>query len=121
MLLLDMAFNWRWKLHDLLAGDAAAHDLYSGRRPYQVAVLGILAVLLLVGAVVAVVRLGRRGGGVALAGMLFSIGMWSTEVVSYHNVDRILNHQIGDVLVICFFWILVSCMTTLGIAMTGKN
>jgi hypothetical protein len=122
VLLLDMAFNWRWKLHDFLAGDAEANNLYAGRRPVQVLVLEILAVLLICAAGLLIFRLRHRPGvAIAMAGTLLSLGMWCTEVISYHNVDHILYHMVGSLMVVSFIWIALCCFTTLGVLIEGRR
>src|SRR5271166_5451131 len=48
-LFFDIAFNWRWKLHDLLQGQAMADQWYNQRHWPQVESLAVLGGLLLIG------------------------------------------------------------------------
>jgi hypothetical protein len=115
-LLLDIAFNWRWRLH-LFVGDVAQrrHE-YELRHEAQSIALVILAALLLLGLFVTQ-RFFRREPGALLAvsGSLLSVAVWCVEVVSLHAVDHILYHLIGKWMVVSALWILACSMTSVGI------
>ncbi len=115
-LVSDIAFNWRWKLHDQLSWSAITHHWYAFRTGPQIAALAFLAIMLLLAAV----SLGRRlssirGGRLALCGALLSIGSWFTEVISLHAIDAILYRSVGPLMVVCFIWMLAAITTTAGI------
>jgi hypothetical protein len=117
-LLLDMIWNWRWLLHDFLVGDAAAHRLYEGRRPTQVLVLEVLGFALVFASAAMVFRLRATPGlSIATAGTILPIGLWCTEIISYHNMDRILYHFIGPLMAVSFLWLLLGAFTTAGVWM----
>jgi hypothetical protein len=116
VLLLDIAFNWRWMLHGVIAEIAASHHEYEQRRLPQFIALVILAGLLLVG-LFAVLRIfrNRTGALLAVAGILISVISWCVEVVSLHAVDHILYHPLGPCMVISVVWILGCLMTCIGV------
>jgi hypothetical protein len=122
LLLLDIVFDWRWTLHDLLAGDAKAHKVYTERRPYQVIVLELLAAALLCGAAYVLFRMRRRpGAGLSVTGTLLSVGLWCEEVVSYHYADKVMYAGIGPLMVVAYLWIGLCFMTTAGIVMEARR
>jgi hypothetical protein len=115
-LTLDIAFNWRWKLHDQLSSSAMTHNWYDQRSGPQILALAFLAVVLLVAAVAFGRRLSSiRGGRMILCGALISIGCWWTEVISLHAIDAILYRSVGPFMVVCFVWMFAAITTTAGI------
>ena len=119
-LLLDIAFNWRWKLYNSLKGDAVNHPWYNQRSGPQMVVLLALAVALIVSAAWLSRRFASaRGAPLAICGALLSIGCWLTEVISLHATDAILYRHIGPLMIISFVWILGCAMTAAGIAMAS--
>lgn len=116
VLLLDIAFNWRWMLHGLVGGYAQSHHEYEQRRLPQVIALVILAGILLIG-LITVLRMFRKrvGALLAVSGALLSLVTWCVEVVSLHAVDHVLYHSIGSVMVVSALWILACVMTSVGI------
>jgi hypothetical protein len=115
-LLLDIAFNWRWMLHQLLIDIAQGAHEYQVRRIPQLIILIILAGLLFLG-LFAIQRFFRRepGARLAVSGSLLSVAVWCAEVVSLHAVDHILYHLIGKWMVVSVLWILACSMTSIGI------
>ena len=114
--LLDIAFSWRWMLHDVFAGFAERHDEYGARKlPQEIAVF-ILGGILLLGLLVAwrFFR-GRVGALLAVSGVLLSLIVWSIEVVSLHAVDSVLYYSSGGVMAVSLLWILSCTMTSIGI------
>jgi hypothetical protein len=115
-LLLDIVFNWRWKLHDMLTGIAMRHNEYVARRLPQIIALTILGGVLLLGFLLTCWYFRRRGGVLlATSGVLISVVVWCVEVVSLHGVDHILYHLIGKWMVVSALWILACLMTSVGI------
>jgi hypothetical protein len=122
VLLLDIAFNWRWMLHQLLMDLAQRAHEYQLRRTPQLIVLVLLAVLLALG-LFAVRRFFRGTGGASLAvcGVLLSLGLWCTEVISLHAVDHVLYHPLGKIMSVGLLWILACLMTSAGILLIPRH
>jgi hypothetical protein len=115
-LLLDMAFNWRWKLHQALMDFALERHEYGQRRFPQVIAVSALAGLLLIGVVTAWRTFRGRGTTLlAVSGAWLSIVLWSVEVVSLHAVDRVLYTSLGGVMVVSLLWIAACALTSIGI------
>jgi hypothetical protein len=122
LLLLDIAFNWRWMLHGLVGGYAQSHHEYEMRRSPQLIALVILAGVLLFGLFAALrIFRNRTGALLAVSGVLLSLITWCVEVVSLHAVDHILYHTIGNVMVVGFVWILACLMTAFGVLIDGPQ
>ena len=115
VLLLDIAFNWRWMLHAFVGDIARRRHEYELRKEPQFIALVILAAFLLLG-LLAALRLfrGKVGARLALSGILLSVFVWCVEVVSLHAVDHILYHLIGKWMVVSALWILACLMTSIG-------
>jgi heme A synthase len=114
-LFFDIAFNWRWKLHDLLQGQAMADQWYNQRHWPQVWSLAALGIFLLMGIGVAGRRFSNGGVLLAIGGAVLSIGCWLTEVISLHATDMVLHYGIGPLMIINFVWMLACTMTSIGI------
>jgi len=115
-LFVDMAFDWRWRLYDLLRGQAMVNQWYNHRHWPQIGMLALLAALLLTAIRVARRRFSSSPGAVlAVEGALLSIGCWSTEVISLHATDALLYHRIGPLMIVNFVWALASLITVIGI------
>jgi hypothetical protein len=113
-LLLDMAYAWRWKLHEFLLREAVALGLYEQRRVPQILALSLIA---LAGAVASAVILHRcrcmTGVALAFTGTLLSVGLWCCEWVSFHFLDSILYRTVGGVMLVSLlrigFALIVCC------------
>jgi hypothetical protein len=118
MLLLDIAFDWRWKLHDLFMRAAMGQDIYGERRmPQRLALVLIAAVAVAVAAwVLWKLRL-RRGAGLAAAATVLSFALHSVEMISYHGMDAILYRMAGGVMVVSFLWAALALLTCIGVAL----
>ena len=116
LLLLDIAFSWRWMLHDLIGGFAQRHNEYGARRVPQVIAVSILVGVLVLG-LFSTWRFfrGRFGHLLAVSGVILSLVVWCTEVVSLHSVDRLLYYSLGNVMAVSIPWILACAMTSIGI------
>jgi hypothetical protein len=121
-LLLDVAFNWRWMLHQLLMDIAHGAHEYQVRRIPQLIVLIILAGLLFLG-LLAIRRFsrGRGGTGLAVSGVLLSLVLWFTEVVSLHEVDHVLYYRLGKIMAVTLLWILACLMTSVGMLSLSRH
>jgi hypothetical protein len=120
VLLLDMAFDWRWKLHELIDRAAMAGGTYDLRRgPQMLALLGLggaAGIGLLWGAA----RLRQRAGAaLALAGTILSVALRCAEVVSLHNADALLYASVGGLMVVAMFWLALGLATCLGAWIDG--
>jgi hypothetical protein len=122
VLLLDIAFDWRWRLYDWLRGEAVAWHWYEERHWPQVVMLVLLAAAL-ISAVIAARRRARSFPGAALAveGTLLSVGCWMIEVISLHATDSLLYHHVGPLMVISLVWLLACAMVTAGILRAGSR
>lgn len=120
-LLLDLIFNLRWKLHDLFADLALHLNLYKDRRAPQALALGLLTMLICWG-LLSISRLIRErpGAFLAVAGILLSLLLWCTEVISLHAVDQILYHTVGPLTVVGLFRLLTCLITVTGILIDGR-
>jgi hypothetical protein len=115
VLLMDIAFNWRWMLHQLLVDFAQSKHEYGLRKEPQFIAVVILAALLLLG-LLAVRRFFRgRGTALALSGVVLSLALWCTEVVSLHEVDHVFYHRLGPIMAVSLLWIVACLMTSRGI------
>jgi hypothetical protein len=121
LLLLDMAFNWRWKLHQELMNFAIQKHEYAPRRPPQLVVVSVLSCLLLFGLIVSWRSFRDRGTtSLAVSGVLLSLVVWCTEVVSLHVVDHVLYYSSGGVMAVSLLWILSCTMTSIGILLDPR-
>jgi hypothetical protein len=121
-LVLDMVFNWRWMIHQQLMDLAQRRNEYEIRRSPQLIAISILAVLLLVGLLAALRMLrGRAGALLAVSGVLLSLVLWCTEVISLHAVDHILYHPLGPWMIVCLVWVSAGLMTSVGILLDARQ
>jgi hypothetical protein len=122
-LLLDIVFNWRWALHNRLQDIFVAHHLYDRRRVVQVLMLAAIAAALAVAFRLALRRPRPRRHWWTLAaacGGSLSFGIWCVEVISLHEVDRILYTRVAGVLVVAYLWALPCLLTTVSILMAAR-
>jgi len=116
LLFMDILLNGRWRLHDLLEGEAITRNLYGLRTDPQIAALVFLGVAVLAGIVLALVCVrGRVGAILAVCGAILSLGCWCAEVISLHAVDKIFYYKVKGVMLVSMSWIASSLMMSLGI------
>ncbi len=116
LLLLDIAFNWRWQLHQAMLELAVRKHEYSERRLPQSVVVSLLVVLLLLGLVLCWRSFRHHGNRLlAVSGALLSVIVWCVEVVSLHAVDHVLYSSVRGVMAVTLLWILACGMTSVGI------
>ena len=121
-LVLDMVFNWRWMIHQQLMDFAQRRNEYEIRRSPQLIAIAILAVLLLVGLLAALrILRGRAGALFAVSGVLLSLVLWCTEVISLHAMDHVLYHPLGPWMIVCLVWVFAGLMTSAGILLDARQ
>lgn len=119
-LFLDVLFNWRWMLNWWLISEAKRENLYDSRRGPQIAALLLLIGMALMGVRWAFRRYrGRFGALLALSGVLLSLALWCSEVVSLHQLDVLLYRPVGPLMVVSLLWISISLVTSIGILIDG--
>ncbi len=120
-LFLDMAFNWRWKLHQALMDYAMQKHEYGERRLPQSIVICLLLGLLLFGLSLLWRSFRHRGTTLlAVSGTLLSLIIWCIEVVSLHAVDHVLYSSLGGVMAVSLLWIAACSMTSIGILLDPR-
>lgn len=121
-LLLDMAFDWRWKIHNFWMHKALDEGIYGDRRPFQLVALGILGLLGALGMALILHRLRYRlGGAIAGVGALVSLELWCCECLSYHFIEAVLYRLVGKLMVIGLVWLAVAGFTCLGVWMDARS
>lgn len=114
-LMLDMAFDWRWKLHAYWMQEAVTEGVYGARRSPQLLGLVVLACLALCCAGLILMKLRHRlGAALALTGTVLSMAMWASEAISYHYLDLILYRKVGGAMLVSFVWIALAVVTSFG-------
>ena len=122
LLLLDIAFNLRWKLHEFFMREAIDHGIYGMRRPPQLLALWMLIGTSALCCALIVSRFRRRpGAAIAVAGTLLSVALRCAEVLSYHGLDAMLYAQIGKVMLVSILWIALTLLTCLGVWIDGRS
>ena len=121
-LVLDMVFNWRWMIHQQLMDLAQRWHDYDIRRSPQRIAIAILAALFLVGLIVTLRAFrGRAGALLAVSGVLLSLVLWCTEIVSLHAMDHILYHSLGPWMAVSLVWVFAGLMTSVGILIDARQ
>jgi len=121
-LLLDMAFDWRWKLHEFWMRAAMASEVYQQRRGPQLLALGLLAVTLAIVSVAILYKMRRRIGAAAAAvGTLLSAGLWATEAISYHAVDAVFYRMAAGAMAVSLLWCVLAAITCIGLWMDSHR
>jgi hypothetical protein len=121
-LLLDILFDWRWKIHEFEDGKASGIGMYQLRRMPQ----EIASIVLLLGLAFFVIWIIRRfrnriGAALTMTGTLLSVGLWICEVISFHDTDRILYHSFGGLMAIALLWLSLAAVTCYGVWMDGRS
>jgi hypothetical protein len=116
LLLLDMIVDGRWILHQLFVDIAQNKHEYGLRRLPQVILVTFLLAILFVSLHFSLRLLRAKPGALlAVSGALLSLITWCIEVVSLHQVDTVLYHQVWRFMVVSFVWIAGCLMTSVGI------
>jgi hypothetical protein len=115
-LLLDLAFNWRWIVHDSAVSVATELGVYDERfMPQVLALLALFLVLTLSSALIFSKFHGRIGVALTLTGTLLSVGLWCCEVISYHSMDAVFYYLVGKVMAVSLAWIGVASVICFGV------
>ena len=115
-LLLDIVFNGRWIMHQFFIDIAQDQNEYNLRRLPQVILVTFFLALLFVSLYFCLRLLRAKIGALlAVSGALLSLITWSIEVVSLHQVDAVLYHQVWGFMVVSFIWMSGCLMTSAGI------
>jgi hypothetical protein len=64
---------------------------------------------------------GRTGVLLAASGAGMSITLWLVEIISMHEIDAALYHQVSDVMVIALLWVLACGLTLLGAGIEARR
>ncbi len=121
-MVLDMVFNWRWMLHQQLMDLALRSNEYDLRRSPQRIAIVVLTLLLVLGVILALrVLRGRTGALLAVSGVLLSLVLWCTEVVSLHAVDHVLYHLLGPWMLVSLVWVCAGLATSVGILIDARQ
>jgi hypothetical protein len=121
-LLLDMAFDWRWKIHDFWMREAMALGVYDRRRAPQLLALAMLSLVVALASVSIVYRFRRRlGFAVALTGTMLSVALWCCEWVSLHLIDQLFYRKVGGVMVVGLLWALLALLTSVGVWLDSRG
>jgi hypothetical protein len=115
-LLLDMGFDWRWRIHDYWMHKAMDLGLYTDRRSPQLFALFALGLTLALGGLLLWHRFRQRPGlALTLIGTLLSLELWCCECLSYHFVDAVLYRLVGKLMAISLVWIGLAAVTCFGV------
>src|SRR5271165_5800945 len=121
-LLVDMAFDLRWKLHGFVDDAALAAGVYDQRSMPQLLALVVMSLALVLVSIFILHRFHRRlGAGLALTGTFVSVGLWCCECISYNYVDSLLYYSIWKVMVVGLLWIGVALVTCVGVWLDGLS
>jgi hypothetical protein len=121
-LLLDMAFDWRWKLHGFWMQEAAALGVYDQRRLPQAMALGLLLLASAIGCFAILARFRIRPGlTIAVMGTLLSLGLWCCECISLHMLDQIFYRLVRGVMLVSLLWAALALVTCFGAWRDGRD
>jgi hypothetical protein len=121
-LLLDMAFDWRWKLHDLGVRVTTGLGIYDLRQTSQLLALAVLFLTVVLFSIFIFYKFRRRLGlALALTCTLLSVGLWWVECVSLHYLDEVLYRMVGVVMMVSLMWVGLALVTCLGIWLDGSR
>lgn len=122
ILFLDIVFDLRWRLHDLLLRTAVDERVYAERRLPQALVLLVLALVVGVVCYSFIKNYWRnKGAMLALLGTGIGVASWCMEVISLHQVDAVLYGTKGPFMAVVLIWILVGLMTAVGITVYARS
>jgi len=115
-LALDVAFDWRWKLHNFWMGQAMGLGVYGERRSPQLLALVALGGLVAFAFVWIWREFGwRRGVALAMTGTALGAGLWCCETLSYHYMDLVLYRMVGPAMLVALLWVGVALTTCAGV------
>jgi hypothetical protein len=122
VLLLDMIIDGRWVLHQFFVNTAQNRHEYGLRRLPQVILITFLLAILFISMYFSLRLLRAKTGALlAVSGALLSLITWCIEVVSLHQVDAVLYHQVWRFMVVSLVWIAECLMTSVGILFESRR
>jgi hypothetical protein len=120
-LLLDIAFDWRWRVHDFWMREAMVSGVYDRRRLPQMLALGLLALGAALGSAAILYRCRRRVGvALAMTGTLLSVGLWCSEWISFHWVDQVYYYLVGKLMLVSLLWLGLAALTCFGVWLDAR-
>jgi hypothetical protein len=121
-LLVDMLFDLRWLLHNMLSSEFQVHHFYNRRVGPQHLALLLVAAAVSIGVWLLLQSLrGRRGAQLACCGMVLWISTWFVEVISLHSMDVFLHLSLAHVNVRDVVWIVSSIMISYGVLLDFRR
>jgi hypothetical protein len=122
VLLLDMIVDGRWVLHQFFVNIAQNQHEYGLRRLPQVILVTFFLAIFFVSLHFSLRLLRAKPGALlAVSGALLSLITWCIEVVSLHQVDAVLYHQVWGVMIVSLVWIAGCLMTSVGILLESHR
>jgi len=91
------------------------------RMPQFLALVTLVLAVTIIGTLILRRFHGRVGVAVAAIGTLSSIGFWWCEAISFHYMDLVLYHMIGNVMLVSLVWISLAAVTCFGVWLDGRN
>lgn len=124
LLVIEMVANLRHRLHGMVARLFEMEGFYGARRGPQALMLVLLAAGVAAIAVSLVGRMRRAGGPARIAALLtmLTLALFGAEIISLHQVDRLLYARIGPMMTIAWSWLALGFGTAaLALASTGRR
>jgi hypothetical protein len=122
VLALDIVFERRLALHSFCGNLFMKYNLYDRRHPIQaMSLLALGSALVFTASRVFRRYRGRTGVLLAASGAGMSITLWLVEIISMHEIDAALYHQVSDVMVIALLWVLACGLTLLGAGIEARR
>jgi hypothetical protein len=115
-LVLDLRLSLRHELSNALGAAARDDQWYLQRWLPQIISLGVIATLVLAGAVTLMYRAYRRRAGAEAAaalGTLVSLALFTASVISLHAVDAVFYRMVGPFCAVAYGWIAAGGVTAL--------
>jgi hypothetical protein len=119
LMVVDLQLQGRYAVRTVVENFLFAHGLAAAdKRPFQIAVLIVAAIVLLL----VIRRFARGSGGLreARLGAILIAALWSLEAISLHQTDHIMWLQVGPILLGGWLWIAASALA-IGGALFGSR
>ncbi len=120
--LLDMAFDWRWKLHAFFLQSAMAMGVYGQRGLPQFGALCVLLVMLVAACRWILSEKGLQSGRVLMLCSTVTLGsIWCSEWISYHYLDGVYYRMFAGVMVVGYLWLVCCAVFVVGVWLDGEH